>query len=139
MSTLIAKFVLPVLVVAMLYLLISGNFFSPSPFVIAAQLFAIGLSVWARRTFQPGQFNIAAEPKPGVRLSTGPYQLIRHPMYAAALILIWAAVLGHLSMMTVLVGLLVTGGIAIRIVTEEQLLRAHYADYAAYARKTKRV
>jgi protein-S-isoprenylcysteine O-methyltransferase Ste14 len=139
MLKLIAKFALPILIVAILYLLISGNLLSSSPFVIAAQLVAVALSVWARRSFQAGQFSIFAEPKEGPLLSNGPYQFIRHPMYAAALLLIWASILGHLSIITVIIGLIVTISVAVRIVAEEQFLRERFPDYAEYSRKTKRI
>lgn len=139
MMKLIARFALPVLLVALLYLLITGNLLSTSPFVIAAQLIAVALSIWARRSFQVEQFSVHAEPKAGPRLSTGPYHYIRHPMYATALLLLWSSILGHWSLMSVMVGLLVTGVVAVRIVAEEQFLYAHFADYAEYAHKTKRL
>lgn len=75
----IAQFALFILLVALLYLLISGNLLSPSPLVIAGQSFAVALSVWARHSFQAGQFSVQVEPKAGPCLSTGPYQYIRHP------------------------------------------------------------
>jgi protein-S-isoprenylcysteine O-methyltransferase Ste14 len=139
MMKMISKFALPILIVAILSLLISSNLLSLSPFVIAAQLLAVALSFWARRNFQAGQFSIHAEPKDGSLLLTGPYQFIRHPMYTAALLLIWSSILGHLSLITVIIGLIVTSEIAVRIVTEERFLRAHFPDYAEYSRKTKRV
>lgn len=136
---LISRFALLILVIAILYLLISGRLLSWSPFVIAGQLSAIALSIWARRSFQKGQFSIHAEPGEGPLLSVGPYRFIRHPMYAAAMLLVWASILGHLSSITIVVGLIITGAIAIRIVTEEQFLRARYSDYAEYSRKSKRI
>lgn len=139
MIKLISKFALLILIMAVLYLLISGNLFSRSPFIIAGQLLAIGLGIWARQSFQKGQFNIHAEPVAGPLLLTGPYHFIRHPMYTFALLFVWISILGHLSLITVAVGLIVTGVIAIRIVTEEQFLRAHYPDYAEYSGKTKRI
>ena len=134
---LISKFTLLILIIAILTLLISGNLLSPSPFVIAGQLLAVALSIWARRSFQSGQFSLHAEPVNGSLLSTGPYQFIRHPMYTAALLLVWSSTLGHLFLVTAVIGLIVTGAIAVRIVTEEQLLRARYPDYVEYSRKTK--
>ncbi len=139
MLKLISKFALLIIFLAILYLLISGNLFSTSPFVIAGQLLAVALSVWARRSFQAGQFSIHAEPAEGTLLFSGPYQFIRHPMYAATLLLIWSSILGHLSISSVVVGLIVAIVIAVRIMTEEQFLQTHYPEYANYSLKTKRI
>ena len=139
MIKLISKFALLIVIIAVLYLLISGNLLSPSPFIIAGQLLAIALAIWARRSFQGRQFSIHAEPVDGPLLLTGPYQFIRHPMYTFALLFVWSSILGHLSLITVAVGLIVTGVIAVRVVTEEQFLSARYSDYAEYSRKTRRI
>jgi protein-S-isoprenylcysteine O-methyltransferase Ste14 len=135
----ISKIALPVLGISILYLMLSGNFFSRSPFVVAGQLLAVALSVWARRSFKSGQFSVHAEPLEGTLLRTGPYQVIRHPMYAAALLLIWSSVFGHLSLVTAIIGFVITCIIAVRIVTEEQFLRSRFPEYAEYSRTTKRV
>ena len=137
MIKLISKFALLIAIVALLYLLISGNLLSLSPLVIAAQVLAIALSVWARRSFQPDQFSLHAEPKEGQLLLRGPYQFIRHPMYAAALLLIWSGIWGHISPVNLVIGVIVTGIIAVRIVIEEQYLRTRYPDYVAYSYRTK--
>jgi protein-S-isoprenylcysteine O-methyltransferase Ste14 len=139
MMKLIAKFALLILIIALLYLLISGNLLSRSPFVIAAQLLAVALSLWARRSFQAGQFNIHAEPKEGQLLLRGPYRFIRHPMFASALLLIWSSILGHVSPLNLIIGVVITGVVAIRIAVEEELLRTHYPDYPEYSRKTTRL
>lgn len=135
----VSKYALLVLVVVLLILLVSGNLLSSHPLVIIVQLLALGLAVWARRSFQAGQFSIGAEPTGGAMLASGPYQFIRHPMYAAALLLVWAGIFAHLSFLTVLAGLLLTVAIAARVMTEEQLLRARFPEYAAHAGKTKRL
>jgi len=135
---LVSRLALAVLMLAILYLLISGNFLSHSLFVIAGQLLAITLSVWARISFQKKQFSVHAEPHEGPLVVTGPYKVIRHPMYAAALLLVWSSILGHLSLITVIVGCIMTSAVAIRVIQEEQALRAHYPDYGVYAHKTRR-
>lgn len=135
----VSKIALVVLIVAMLTLLLSGNLLSLSPLVVAGQLLAVAIGVWARRSFMAGQFSVHAEPGEGQLLSNGPYRYIRHPMYAAALLLVWSGILGHISPITVAIGVITTVVIAIRITVEEQFLRTRYPGYGEYTHKTKRV
>jgi protein-S-isoprenylcysteine O-methyltransferase Ste14 len=100
---------------------------------------ALALGIWARRTFQLGQFSTGAETREGQLLRRGPYQFIRHPIYAIVLILLWSSVLGHPSLLTVLVSVIMTGVTILRLVTEEEFLRERYPDYSEYSRKTKRI
>jgi protein-S-isoprenylcysteine O-methyltransferase Ste14 len=135
----ISKFAFPVLLIALLVLLIRGDLLSSSPYVIAAQILAIALNVWTRRSFGAGQFSVGAEPGEGRLLTNGPFKFIRHPMFAAALLFLWASILGHWSLTNAMIGLVVTGFIAVRIITEEQLLRTKYPEYVEYSKKTKRI
>lgn len=139
MMKLISKLTLPIVIVVILYQLVSGNLLSLSPFIIAAQVLAIALSVWARKSFQQGQFSVHAEPGEGQLLSGGPYRFIQHPMYAAALLLIWSGVGGHLSLVNLVIGVIVAGMVAVHIAVEEEYLRTGYPDYAAYSSRTRRV
>jgi len=139
MMKFISKFALLFVIVTIVYLIISRNFFSLSPFIVVTQVLAVALSVWARRSFQADQFSIQAEPKEGQLLLKGPYHFIRHPMYTAVLLLIWSGILGHFSAINLVIGVIITGVVAIRITTEEAYLRTHYPDYPEYARMTKRI
>jgi protein-S-isoprenylcysteine O-methyltransferase Ste14 len=112
---------------------------SESPFIIVGQLLSVGFSIWARRSFQKEQFSIHAEPSNGSPLTTGPYKFVRHPMYTSALFLIWISIIGHLSILTVTIGVVVSTVISLRIITEEQLLRERFLDYNLYASKTKTI
>ncbi len=134
----ISKLALPTTILAGLYLLISGNLFSVNLFLLV-QVLAVAVMPWARRNFQPGQFNIHAEPKQGNLISSGPYKFIRHPMYASALAIIWSGILGHISLLNLIVGVIVTVVISIRIMVEEQYLRENYSEYVDFSRKTKLV
>lgn len=106
---------------------------------IVVQVLAIALMSWARRSFQPGQFNIHAEPKEGQMISSGPYKYIRHPMYASAFVIIWSGILGHISYLNFVIGVIVAIVISIRIMTEEEYLRSHYPEYLDFSRKTKMI
>ncbi len=130
---------LPLLVViaAIAALGVTGNLFSTSPLVIALQVAAIALNIWARRAFRKGEFRVTATPAGSAIIRRGPYRFVRHPMYAAALLFVWASVFGHLSMFTAAIGIAVTTVAVTRVVVEERLLRARYLDYDDYARSTK--
>jgi len=116
---------------------VTGNLFSSSPYVIAAQVAAVALNVWARISFQKGTFRVTAAPGAASLITRGPYRFIRHPMYSAALIFIWAGVASHLSGWTLAIGITATALCIVRVVAEERLLRAKYPEYLDYSRSTK--
>ncbi len=127
-----------VLVIAAIILLAAtGNLLSRSPFVIAAQILAIALNLWARTSFQKGTFRVGANPSADAPITRGPYTFVRHPMYLAALVFIWAGILSHISALTLATGVVVTGVCIARVIVEERLLREKYNEYPAYARATK--
>ena len=130
---------LPLLLViaAIVVLAATGNLFAAAPLVIAAQVGAVGLSIWARRSFQKGAFRVTATPGSRSIIQSGPYRFVRHPMYAASLLFIWAAVVSHPSAGPVAIGIVVTAMVITRVVVEERLLRAQYPEYVDYARSTK--
>jgi len=116
---------------------VTGNLFSSSPFVITVQVAAVVLNVWARTSFQSGTFRVTAAPDAASLITRGPYRFIRHPMYSAVLVFIWAGVASHLSILTLAIAITVTGVCIVRVIVEERLLRAKYPEYLDYSRTTK--
>jgi len=112
---------------------------SSSPPVVVAQVAAAALMLWARLTFGRRSLHAAADPTEGGLVMTGPYRFIRHPIYTAICLFCWAAVLAHLSVMSVVFGGLVTVGAFIRMISEERLLVERYPGYRQYALVTKRM
>jgi len=133
----ISRIALPVTIAVVLALAVTGKLLSYSPVVIALQLSAVCLAIWARKTFTRGSFRVVATPAGESLMRRGPYRYVRHPMYSAALLLTWSGIVAHVGIWTVGGGLLVLLVVVVRIFIEEQLLRERYADYADYARHTK--
>jgi len=133
----IAAFVL--MVAAIVGLALVGALFSPSPVVIAAQLAAFALLVWARITFGLRSFHAAANPTGGGLVTSGPYRYIRHPIYTAICLFGWAGMAAHPSAPALLLGGLLLASALARMLTEERLVVERYPEYREYARRTRRM
>ena len=125
--------------VPLLILLLRGDLLSRSPLVILGQVVSLALLVWARTSFNRGQFRVVPAPAGGPLLMRGPYRFLRHPMYAGALLLLWSSVLGHWSPSSGALALVATGAVAVRIIDEERTLRGYFPDYNEYSRRTRRL
>ena len=73
---------------------------------IAAQVAATLLMLWARLSFGVRSFHATADPTVGGLVTKGPYRNLRHPIYAAVLYFLWAAVLSHPNVINGLLGVL---------------------------------
>lgn len=127
------------IVIAALALAQIGALFSPQPWVIALQIAAAVLMLWARLSFGLRSFHADAGPTAGGLVTHGPYRFLRHPIYAAICLFIWAAVAAHLSPLTFSLGALATVGAILRLLCEERLVTERYPEYNAYAQRTKRL
>ena len=116
-----------------------GVLFTAQPIAIALQLMAVALMVWARVTFGRRSFHAAANPTAGGLVTTGPYRIIRHPIYTAACLFGWGPIVVHWSSISVALGLLLLLGALVRMICEEQLVQQKYPEYVEYAKVTKRM
>lgn len=127
------------LVAAVALLLIRHTLLATHPLGIALQGAAVLLMLWARWTFGRRSFHAAADPTAGGLVTTGPYRHVRHPIYAAVLLFVWAGVLTQASPLALAVAALATAATGVRVWAEEQLVTQRYPAYAAYAARTRRL
>jgi protein-S-isoprenylcysteine O-methyltransferase Ste14 len=128
-----------ILVVAVLSLLFRRSLFAHGPLFLALQVAAGALMLWARVTFGGRSFHAGADPSQGGLVTNGPYRFVRHPIYGAILLFVWAGVAAHGTNLSVLTGIVATAALAVRSVAEEELVFEIYPEYAEYARHTKRI
>ena len=130
---------LVVMIAALIGLYEIGVLFSPQPLAIALQVIAVALMVWARVAFGRRSFHAAANPTTGGLVTKGPYRYIRHPIYAAACLFGWGAIVVHWSLVSVALGVLLFLGALARLLCEEQLVKQRYPEYLEYSKVTKRM
>jgi protein-S-isoprenylcysteine O-methyltransferase Ste14 len=107
--------------------------------VIAADIIAgIGFSV-VFLTFRENRFTsaIIEVGRDQTVVSTGPYAIVRHPMYAGASLLILATPFALGSFLALIPALLIIAGVIVRLIEEEKFLAVHLPGYREYCRKTR--
>src|SRR6266550_1554191 len=127
------------MVTALVGLVFMHVLFSRSPIVVAVQVAAVALVVWARLALGRRSFHPAADVTAGDLVTTGPYRFIRHPIYTAACIFCWAGLLANIAVVPARVplgaGVLLLIGAFTRMLAEERLLVERYPEYRIYAKR----
>ena len=106
--------------------------------VLAEVLVALGLYivflVFRENSYTSAVVTVAAEQKV---VTTGPYAVVRHPMYAGAgiFVLLTPVALGSWFAILAAMGLML--GIAVRLLAEEKTLAADLAGYKEYMQKVR--
>ena len=119
---------------------ITGPVLASNPFFLLLEIVGLGLGLWAIWTMRIGNFNITPNTKPGARLVTsGPYRLIRHPMYLALLLTMLALVLDQFSLLRLTIWLVLLADLLLKLRYEETLLSSQDSDYARYTERTRRI
>jgi protein-S-isoprenylcysteine O-methyltransferase Ste14 len=119
---------------------LTGPLIASNPALFVLEAAAGWLGIWAIWTMRPGNFNVTPDVKPGARLvTTGPYRLIRHPMYTALLLGSLALVLEAPAPLRIALWLILLIDLLIKLTYEERLLMRDLAGYAEHRRRTKRL
>jgi protein-S-isoprenylcysteine O-methyltransferase Ste14 len=127
------------MIAGLIGLFYTGALFARQPWVIAIQVAAFLLMVAARITFGARSFHADAGPTEGGLVTTGPYAVLRHPIYAAIMYFIWAGALDHFSWRVLAYAEMITAGAFTRMHIEEYLLVRKYPEYRAYKKRAKKL
>jgi len=110
------------------------------PFLQGVGVLAIGFSVWLGwRAFAVNSFaapQVRMQPGQSVA-ATGPYAIVRHPLYAGAIAFFIGAPLMLGSWLGLAAAPFLIGAMAARALGEERLLRAELPGYDDYAAKVR--
>jgi len=105
----------------------------------ALALCGTALFYWARATMGRNWSLVARTRSDGEVVQSGPFALVRHPIYVAIFFMMVATALatGHTINLVVAIPLYVIGTL-MRTNIEERLLRESFASYGDYAQRVKR-
>ena len=101
---------------------------------------AVALSFWIiYRTFQENSYAASiVEIREGQRVvASGPYAIVRHPMYAGAVLLFVGTPLALGSWWALILAALAIAGLVWRLLDEEAFLVDHLPGYAEYRRQNR--
>lgn len=123
-----------------IYFAATGSFYPKSIFVFAVEFSAMIIGSWAILAMKQHTVTVLPSVRKGAQLCTsGPYRVIRHPMYTAVLLLLLGMLFNNYSMVGLVVFLIVLIDLLVKMNVEEKILIAHYADYKDYIKGTKRI
>ncbi|PLX07296.1 MAG: hypothetical protein C0598_13265 [Marinilabiliales bacterium] len=125
---------------SLFYLLVSGPIIADSINGFLIEIAGIFLGLLAIYIMKPGNFNIRPLIKTGgVLITSGPYRIIRHPMYTAQIVAIIPLVAESFSYYRLAVLFILTTVLIIKIEFEEKQLLKHFEGYKEYKKTTKKL
>ena len=119
---------------------ITGPLIPSNGVLLVIELIGIGLGIWAILSMRIGNFNIAPDPFKWTKLVTsGPYRLIRHPMYLALLLTTLPLVINDFDLFRVLIWLILLIDLVLKLRYEENLLAIKLNGYDQYINRSARL
>jgi len=108
--------------------------------LLVAEVCGFALLAWAIWSVRHAVPNVFPDVRTGAQfLHHGPYRWIRHPMYAALLLITLPLLLATPTGMRVAAWLLLLADLLFKLRYEEKLLVAHFPEYAAYQQTSRRL
>lgn len=126
---------------ATLFIILTGPLFVIQNLTfVLVQVFGVLLIVWAlisKNIFKHHHHHHL--PKGYFFVIHGPYEIIRHPMYAGFLLIVSSLVQYNFTPLRILAFLILIAVIVLKIVREEDTMEKEVKEYGEYKKKTKRL
>ena len=98
------------------------------------------LAIWAVFEMNKSKINIAPQPRKNATLvSSGPYAIIRHPMYTSIIIAVTPLIISYWSLNMFAFLMFLYLNLILKLLFEESLLKIYFAGYKTYMKKSWRI
>src|SRR5271155_4452232 len=117
-------------IIASLFILVSGQLFAQAMIYLLIQIFGILLITWALITIKVSK-NHHKHPLPNGSffLTHGPYEIIRHPIYAGFLLIMVSFVEIEFTFLRLIALAILCTALFLKIVREEYILSQEIKEY----------
>ncbi|MCB0804449.1 MAG: isoprenylcysteine carboxylmethyltransferase family protein [Bacteroidales bacterium] len=123
-----------------LALILLTPWFSKTPALLLIQIAGLALGIWAIFEMSRSKLNPAPLPRKGASLITsGPYNLVRHPMYLALILYFFPVAIPQAKLTTLLILAVFTLNLIFKLLFEERKLAMVFKRYELYQQKTWRL
>ena len=120
-------------------ILVTGKMIAKNKICFFVELSGILIGCWAIVSLKIGNFNATPTVKKNAHLvKRGPYKFLRHPMYLAVLLVVFALIFNDFTFWRLLAGIFLFVVLIFKLFYEEKLLLAHFKEYSDYKKTTKR-
>jgi len=105
------------------------------------QIIGFIVAAWAILEMNKGKINIAPTPRKNATLITsGPYKLIRHPMYLSLILTLTPAMISYYNQTTIIIFAVFSVNLILKMLFEEGLLKSFFGnDYKEYTKHSWRL
>ena len=122
------------------FIFISGPVFSQNLVFLVVEIIGVLLGFWAIIAMKLDNLRIYPDIKENAKLVvSGPYKVIRHPMYFAIILTITPLIINYYDWIRSLVGLIILIDLIFKLNYEEKLLLNNFSEYKNYTKNTFRL
>lgn len=108
--------------------------------LLCIEFLGIALAVWALVTMNKSKLNIAPQPrKNAILVTSGPYAIIRHPMYTSIILAITPLIISHWDISRFAFLMFLYVNLLLKLLFEESLLYSYFDGYEEYMKRSWRV
>ena len=132
---------LSVAIIAAVYIVFSGPIFIQNLPILLTQTFGLLLIIWAVLSIKFAKHHGESPklPEGYFLVTTGIYEIIRHPVYAGALLFLSGFVHGAPTFLRYLAFILFFAAILMKMIHEEKILEKHSKDFLPHKKKTHKL